>query len=70
MFPGWGGGARLVKLVGRQRALRLLCRTEKMTAKSALEHGFADVVAFDTCIEATAFDFIRVFDSKEPGMHN
>jgi enoyl-CoA hydratase/carnithine racemase len=69
MSTGWGGGARLVKLLGRQRALRLLCGSEKMTAKYALEHGFADAVALDTCIEAVSFDFIRAFDSKEPGMH-
>ncbi|OQS02494.1 hypothetical protein THRCLA_05137 [Thraustotheca clavata] len=64
VVPGWGGAARLVKLVGRQQALKLLGRTEKMDAKKALEIGFADVIADD--IEAATIEFLKPFNEKEP----
>lgn len=43
--PGWGGGTRLTKLVGRSRALRLLASAEKVTAEAALELGLVDALA-------------------------
>ncbi|TYZ57751.1 hypothetical protein PybrP1_007760 [[Pythium] brassicae (nom. inval.)] len=42
--PGWGGGARLYKLVGRQHALRLLCTAAKTSAHEAMVLGLADLV--------------------------
>jgi ethylmalonyl-CoA/methylmalonyl-CoA decarboxylase len=44
LSPGWGGGARLVNLVGRTRALRLLCGAETVSTEQALAMGLADLV--------------------------
>ena len=43
--PGWGGGRRLVKLVGRQHALRLLGTAVPVQATDALAINLADAVA-------------------------
>ena len=43
--PGWGGGTRLTKLVGRSRALRLLAGANKVTAAAAFELGLIDGLA-------------------------
>jgi ethylmalonyl-CoA/methylmalonyl-CoA decarboxylase len=56
LSPGWGGGARLARLVGRTRALRLLCGAELVGAEQALAMGLCDVMAkeeeFDAAVEA------------------
>ncbi|XP_041483913.1 ethylmalonyl-CoA decarboxylase-like [Lytechinus variegatus] len=44
LSPGWGGGARLVGIVGPQRALQLLAGCQKVTASEALEFGLATEV--------------------------
>lgn len=67
--PGWGGGARLYKLVGRQHALRLLCTATKTSARDAVALGLADLV-FDAQSEASEhqiLDFVAAFDQVEPG---
>ena len=43
--PGWGGAARLVSLVGRPRALRLLAEGAPLRAREATEWGLCDVEA-------------------------
>lgn len=40
--PGWGGGARLVRLVGRQRALQMLGTAEKLNLNEAIQCGLVD----------------------------
>ncbi|RUS21718.1 ClpP/crotonase-like domain-containing protein [Endogone sp. FLAS-F59071] len=54
--PGWGGGARLVEIVGRTRALRLLGSTEAVDAAAGMEMGLVDVVAGEreSVVEAAA----------------
>lgn len=42
LSPGWGGGARLVRLLGKQKALQLLGRGEKVTLPHALQLGLVD----------------------------
>ncbi|OQR96310.1 hypothetical protein ACHHYP_16095 [Achlya hypogyna] len=65
--PGWGGAARLVKLVGRQHALRLLARTEKVSPVHALAIGLADEVSTpEVDVEATAHRFLEPICSKHP----
>ncbi|XP_030852585.1 ethylmalonyl-CoA decarboxylase-like [Strongylocentrotus purpuratus] len=44
LSPGWGGGSRLVRLVGPQKALQLLAGCRTVTATEALEMGLADDV--------------------------
>lgn len=67
--PGWGGGARLYKLVGRQHALRLLCTATKSSADDAVALGLADLV-FDAKREASEhkiLDFVAAFDQVASG---
>lgn len=45
LIPGWGGGSRLVKLVGRRDAIRVLSGAEKLDTAALLELGIADAVA-------------------------
>ena len=40
--PGWGGGTRLVRLIGRTKALHLLVSGSLLDASKALEYGFAN----------------------------
>ena len=42
LSPGWGGGARLVRLIGKQKALWLLGRGEKVNLAHALQLGLID----------------------------
>ena len=42
---GWGGGARLVGIVGRRAALRLLAWSKPVTADEGLALGLVDAVA-------------------------
>ncbi|KAK3754401.1 hypothetical protein QZH41_011179 [Actinostola sp. cb2023] len=50
--PGWGGGARLVKLVGRQKALEILLQSKKINLVEALKCGLVD-------------DELRISDKKD-----
>jgi enoyl-CoA hydratase/carnithine racemase len=42
--PGWGGGGRLVQLVGRSRALLLLGTARVLSPQEALEAGLVDAL--------------------------
>lgn len=44
IMVGWGGGQRLLRLVGRSRALRLLLTGASLTAEQALRIGLVDEV--------------------------
>lgn len=51
---GWGGGFRLLNLLGRSTGLRLLLTSEKIDAAEALRIGFIDeVVEPDTLLDAS-----------------
>ncbi|DAZ95485.1 TPA: hypothetical protein N0F65_001965 [Lagenidium giganteum] len=66
--PGWGGGARLLKLVGRQHALRLLCTADKLTAAKAEGLGLVDGV-FDkdqVTAETAITEFLSPFNKVTP----
>lgn len=53
LAPGWGGGERLVQLVGRRRALELLGGSRILRADEALEIGLADrIAASDSAFDA------------------
>lgn len=42
LTPGWGGGARLVRLVGQQKAMQLLGRGEKVDLSYGCRLGLVD----------------------------
>ncbi|KAJ3091312.1 enoyl CoA hydratase domain-containing protein 1 [Quaeritorhiza haematococci] len=44
VVPGWGGGTRLTRLIGRSNALRLLGTTTKPSPTMLLQTGFADSI--------------------------
>jgi len=44
IMVGWGGGQRLLRIVGRSRALRLLLTGAPLTAREALAIGLVDEV--------------------------
>ena len=68
MRIGWGGGARLVKLVGRQQALRMLGTAERLRARKALDCGLVDRLSTvsESVADATA-EFLQPFDAMESG---
>lgn len=42
LCPGWGGGSRLVQIIGRNQALKVLLQAEKLPAPKAYELGIVD----------------------------
>ena len=56
IMPGWNGTERLVRTVGRARAMRLLLTGRRLTAAEALAEGVVDSVeAGDVLAAAVAF---------------
>src|SRR5262249_11732039 len=45
LLPGWGGTQRLPRVVGLERALRMILASRRLKAKEALSDGLADVLA-------------------------
>lgn len=45
LIPGWGGGQRLIRLVGYARAMALLLGAEPLDAETALKLGLANRIA-------------------------
>ena len=43
--PGWGGGRRLTQLVGRSKAIDLLCGSRKLSANECEKIGLANAVS-------------------------
>eukprot|EP00667_Euglena_gracilis_P016574 EG_transcript_17348 len=64
---GWGGGERLVQLVGRRQALRLLPGTHGLSSDAALRCGFADCEADSGQAVAAARQWLQPF--LEPAKH-
>ena len=58
IMPAWGGVERLTELVGRSRALLLLCAGQTVSAQQAFELGLVDVVVdrpgFQECWRSVA----------------
>lgn len=56
LAPGWGGAGRLVEIVGRRQALRLLTTARPVGASEAHRLGLVDAVAPD--LDAGLEDFV------------
>ena len=52
---GWGGGTRLVRLLGRKKALELLVSGRVLSGGEAVAEGLADAIG----VEDDAFEMIR-----------
>ena len=57
LIPGWNGTERLVRTVGRSRAMRLLLTAERLTAEEAMTAGLIDGT-FENDIVGHAVTFI------------
>ena len=62
IIPGWNGTERLVRLIGRARAMRLLLNATRITATEALAIGLVDTVTEDGGALAAALAFIAGLD--------
>lgn len=66
--PGWGGATRLIKLVGRQRALQLLGTAQPISAVQAFEMCLVDTVVDsgnDSAMDETLVQFLKPFIHKD-----
>jgi 3-hydroxyacyl-CoA dehydrogenase/enoyl-CoA hydratase/3-hydroxybutyryl-CoA epimerase len=45
LLPGWGGTQRLPRVVGLERALRIILQGKRLNAREALAWGLADAIA-------------------------
>jgi enoyl-CoA hydratase/carnithine racemase len=52
LITGWGGTARLPRLIGKGRALELFITAEKLNAQQAFEIGLIDALADDSVAKA------------------
>ena len=43
--PGWGGGRRLASILGRAKAIDVLCNARKLSGKECLDIGLCDGIA-------------------------
>ncbi|CAI2163145.1 14775_t:CDS:10 [Funneliformis geosporum] len=42
---GWGGGGRLINIIGKTKSLRILGASEVLTGQQAYDIGYADIIA-------------------------
>ncbi|MDN5881440.1 MAG: enoyl-CoA hydratase/isomerase family protein [Nitrosospira sp.] len=66
IMPGWDGATRLVSIVGRPAATKLLLLGERMSAEDALAIGFADEVVADAMLFARTAELARAFEQTAP----
>jgi ethylmalonyl-CoA/methylmalonyl-CoA decarboxylase len=66
LSTGWGGGLRLVALVGRQKALRILGGAESLDAEAARDLGLADEVCAAGTGEAALQTFLAPYLEASP----
>ncbi|XP_078677144.1 ethylmalonyl-CoA decarboxylase-like [Branchiostoma floridae x Branchiostoma belcheri] len=67
IVPGWGGGTRLTRLVGRIRALDLLSSGRAISPEEAVEIGLADwiIPTGHDVVEATT-DWVQKYTKGKP----
>eukprot|EP00939_MAST-03C_sp_MAST-3C-sp1_P002897 g2897.t1 len=64
LTPGWGGGTRLVDIVGRKEALRFLAGSVPVTAKRAKSVGLVDqIVEKGKALDASCMFLTKTFGS-------
>ena len=66
VISGWGGGPRLIHLVGRSRALRLMLTGELLDAKQALVIGLVDEVVPPERVVERALELGRTIAQNAP----
>ncbi|HYL82099.1 MAG TPA: enoyl-CoA hydratase-related protein [Candidatus Acidoferrum sp.] len=66
IISGWGGGPRLVHLLGRGRALRLMATGDLLSAEEALAVGLVDQVVAGDQVMPSALALARTIASNAP----
>lgn len=66
IMPGAGGTQRLVRLVGKHRAMHLLLTGQRIPAAEALAMGLASEVVADDAIEARALELAERIAAMSP----
>jgi enoyl-CoA hydratase/carnithine racemase len=66
IMSGWGGGPRLIHLIGRSRALRLMLTGELVRASDALAMGLVDEVVPAEQVVERAMDLARTIARNAP----
>lgn len=66
VVPGWGGGYHLKQIVGRSKALHLLCTAKYVRAQEGKDMGLVDCIAHEN-IHDTAMAFIDPFSKISKG---
>lgn len=66
IMSGWGGGPRLVHLVGKGRALRLMTTGELLSAEEALAVGLVDQVVAPGQVMPSALSLARTIAENAP----
>ena len=64
--PGWGGATRLARLVGKSRALRILCTAQVLTAQECAALGIADAVVEPSNMDAAVAAFVAPILEAQP----
>src|SRR5579885_163178 len=59
IHPGWGGTARLPRLIGAPKALAMMLTGKPASARSALESGLVDRVVEPSALLETALECVR-----------
>eukprot|EP00128_Syssomonas_multiformis_P002553 Colp12_sorted_trinity150504_noHs@19053 len=66
VITGWGGAARLIRIVGRQNALRILAGGEPMTVAKALKTHLVDNAVPSGTVYESALDFLKLYSVAPP----
>ena len=64
VMPGWGGTQRLQRIIGQERALRMILSGEPLSAKTALEWGLVSGVFEPDKLMDGARKFLSAFEGK------
>ncbi|XP_077991241.1 ethylmalonyl-CoA decarboxylase-like [Glandiceps talaboti] len=63
--PGWGGGSRLTRLLGPNKALKLLVSGKKVSTHEALQLGLADGILDSNDVINSARDWLKPYTRGE-----
>jgi len=66
LISGWGGGPRLVHLIGKGRALRLMTTGELLSAEEAMDIGLVDQVVAADQVMPSALALARTIAENAP----
>ena len=66
LIPGWGGGQRLLRLVGYSKSLDWLATGRVLSAREMLTHGLANRITPDEEVYSQAVELARSISKNPP----